>query len=569
MSIVNFGGHAFHTSKMIRELGPEAFGLTRAEWLQEYRLEVEEEKLGAKSDPIQNSHGSWIAPLNTIDGSKVLLFEKGQYLIIRSQDFLEGLDFGKDNAEAEILDSFLDHVFVVTESLMHLLQESKTIVIGRRGTGKSAIAYYLTKEHKGCGCGVIFHPGDTAWNELNAKDVHCYRLFWHFTLLVAVANEIVARERSRVGDDQNFWNRETRNLYKLLVKCFQAEPLTFPGRVIQTCRKCLTKIQLTLYGVSAYLEFGAKENQTHGYRRLIRLFENIIRQTPGPDGVVVLVDQLDSIWDASVAARNCLIALLEATKTVNSLCKNVRILVFIRTEVYASLQWADKEQVRSEEFHIEWSSGELECLLASRVKERLKSRMPTIMQVGSSEILKTVFPSLGDMRYLLNRSFLRPRDLIQLTNCIRDVCIRRKHPHVVPMDIMEGVVRYSAWKVEDVAEEYKHEYPLLKDAFRSLVGTRIPLSREDLLCRLACVPVEGRVSEKEEGRKTAEDLLNVLYKISIIGVVRSGKAIFDYTYGGYCPMDAEHFVVHPAIGHALHIDGYEEEMEIQGFPGAG
>lgn len=567
MGIIRYRGQEFRTSRMVSELGHDAFGVTPVEWFDEIRAEEEFEQLGIESKYIEDEHGQCFADLSTLDGSRVLLYEDGSFHCIRKSEFLTGLDFGKDYAEAEIVTEFLDKVFVKTESFKNLLREQKTIITGRRGVGKSAMSYYLIRElHRSKVSAVRITPDRAVWHLLSKfelKDIpgiQAYRFFWRFTFLVHTAKHIVESEEKDKGQNRSFWNRDILKLDKFLMKAFEREPITLLEIIGRAIRTRWSGITIAGSGISVEPDSNTGGAALIRVTKLLEAIEEIVGRIDLIRKLALLIDQIDHIWDGSDSSNACVVGLLEAVKDMNSRFRGIKAIAFIRTDIYDNLEWPDKEQVRSEEFMLEWTKKELRRLIATRIKQSLMFRARAIKSLYEDHIFGFLFPSPETMDFIIERTFRRPRDMIQFCNKIRDKAHEKGHTEIKEGDISEAFRQYSRWKRDDLVEEYRVGYPFLKDLIKVFRGIKVPIPSVDLCSIIKEAIEKKRISNLPDTLSVPEDIIELLFEISFLGVKRADQTIFSFLAEDCYPANEKLFVIHPAFSSALNLEHVDEEI---------
>ncbi len=126
---------------------------------------------------------------------------------------LEQIDLGKDEAEQ---DARLHEYFLRTGYYRNALEGRKTLIIGRKGSGKSAIFILMQRELGNAGKLVIpITPDQYAWTALKdyrEKGIlpeHAHTNSWKLTLLTSIIWKL--NERNLVGEDSRL-----REYYKYM-----------------------------------------------------------------------------------------------------------------------------------------------------------------------------------------------------------------------------------------------------------------------------------------------------------------------------------------------------------------
>ena len=232
-------------------------------------------------------------------------------------------------------------------------------------------------------------------------------------------------------------------------------------------------------------------------------------------GIIVAFDKLDDSWDGSDESKHLLIGLLKAAKDLNDAYSarspnaGMSILVFLRSDIYEGLQFDDKDKHRATEVQIAWDPQLL--------KEMIDQRLPPGLHIDELFEEGEMRGSILPFNYLVKRTFLRPREVIQFLQ----ECSRIAGPdanEISKEDLRQAEERYSAWKVEDLKQEYRR---LHRDFEPSLEALRQGLHRYDSIEEFEAF-LQERIPEIVK-RLGARTVLELLFNASVIGV-RLGNA---------------------------------------------
>jgi hypothetical protein len=154
--------------------------------------------------------------------------------------------------------------------------------------------------------------------------------------------------------------------------------------------------------------------------------------------------------------------------------------------------------------------------------------------------------------YLVERTLLRPRDIIQFSNACRDIAEKNGRQAVSAEDVLEATTQYSNWKQSDLTNEWKVNYPFLTDLFVLFSNSSFLISREAFESRFYAVANALKQRFPEHGNAfLPNSILQILYNIGFVGVVRDGNtAFFTSDQNTVEPVDRM-FVIHPAFRDAL------------------
>ena len=283
------------------------------------------------------------------------------------------IDFGASDAES---DERLGEYFIETDYVRQALEGRKTIFLGRKGAGKTALFTQLPELYRAQGLAELLtipmSPDQYAWGALKeykeqgilAEQAHTNA--WKLTLAITIASEIVNVE-SR-------WSAEAGDAIKTL-RQFLSE--NYSGETVDL-KNAATKLLTGLksFNLSAFgFGVGYAEKDTEArlltpqvIERLLELIDACTRE----HGVIVLLDRLDDSWDGTDESKTLLIGLLKAAKDLNTRIrfdgdKGLQIIAFLRSDIYPLLRFDDKDKHRSLEYSIVWTQDELAEMITKRL----------------------------------------------------------------------------------------------------------------------------------------------------------------------------------------------------------
>lgn len=436
---------------------------------------------------------------------------------------LEDVDFGSVDAES---DPRLGDYFVETPYMNSALKGRKTQILGRKGSGKSALFTQIpTLAHRinPDTSVVLITPDNYAWSALKQYREqgllieHAHTNAWKFTLIVEAASALLESEKKWEGDA-----KEAMNVLRSFLKDNFGDLNTGVLRSAASILKGLSSFNLSAFG----FEIGATTERANQIltpaiiESLTALLGDVVRE----HRVIIALDRLDDSWDGSKESQSLLIGLLKAAKEFNDLlgghktANGLRVTVFLRSDIYDILEFDDKDKHRPLEELISWTPRLLMEMVNRRIPDPLK-----VEDLFESGVMRG---SIQPFNYLVKRTFLRPREIIQfLVECQTQAETRLNSLNIAGSesqlssqvitkdDIRSAEERYSQWKVEDIKQEFKRAFP---DFVPLIECFRQQVHRYDSLEELEQM-LERRnpdIYRKHGGRY----LLEKLFDYSIIGV---------------------------------------------------
>jgi hypothetical protein len=192
----------------------------------------------------------------------------------------------------------------------------------------------------------------------------------------------------------------------------------------------------------------------------------------------VVVDDLDRDWvDERIA--NDLIRCLFRTVLDMKRVKQLKVLVALRTNIFQELDFGSKsggqeEKFRSLVLQLRWTQSDLEELLDERVAiaaPRVGLDVQTV-----SELLPNSNKTRGNpLKYILDRTLLRPRDAIAFANECLSLGIGKTR--LSWDDIHTAETAYSAKRLLALRDEWKTTYPGIDKVLGLFRGVPGVLSR--------------------------------------------------------------------------------------------
>lgn len=491
-------------------------------------------------------------------------------------DLLRKLDFGMESAETDM--TFLEKAFLYTAVFDRIKTGKKHLVLGRKGAGKTAVCIKLYDYLDSLGAQVsLISPRDLQKFKMSMLEKGSLNssestlLAWKYVFLVQISEYLLEDAKSLYGHNSLSWPEPLRQVRRFLVN-YEGEKtgwLQNTFKIISRIRNIGVKLPVAEISVETQPdETQDFDNKLDDITDAIRLALRRVNMEPA----YLLVDKVDEIWDPTPESKELIIGLLRAMKEILEELQSVHTIVFLRSDIYESLEFHDSDKFHSMEEHVWWSKQDLKEMLALRMKlsTGLLYAKPQTLQPGPPQqtqhagpdtnvIWQSLFPSQiehkDSFEYLLQYTFMRPRDLIQLCNLCRDRAQDRRHDRITEADIQDALPKYSQWKLQDLRDEYRIQYPFLEILFTSVF-----YNTSSRLDRAAIKQSFERVRERlvrnfgDYYFNPLDNLLQVLYSIGFLGVLDQGAV--RYAFLGHKAFIAyvSQFEIHPMFRWALGIE---------------
>ena len=352
-------------------------------------------------------------------------------------------------------------------------------------------------------------PDQYAWGALKeykeqgilAEQAHTNA--WKLTLAITMASELSALDRTWEGESE----AAIKTLSQFLKENYGDETVDLKSAATKLLTG-LKSFNLTAFGFG--LGYAGKEGEERLLTptvidQLLDLIGTCVKEV----GVVVLLDRLDDSWDGSDESKTLLIGLLRAAKNLNTRFRfdgerGLQVIAFLRTDIYPLLRFDDKDKHRDFEYAIAWTSEEL--------AEMITARLPKGVDVTDVLDPEKMRQSKAPFNYIVERTFLRPREVIQFLNEAKSRG-ESEATFISKDNIKDAELTYSRWKVDDLKQEYSKAIPDFAECLESL---RQGKHRYESLAEL-----EDVVSQKQmklSAERGPRWIVDQLFDASAIGV---------------------------------------------------
>jgi len=467
---------------------------------------------------------------------------------------LNEISWGDDSAER---DSRLLSYFVDTETYRRLSRKSKSIVVGRKGSGKSALRKRLEAE----------------WGA--DANTHVVNISPKYSSIRNILNERALSEG--FGEEiffQHSWLRQMMldslcQIGHAAKGVYATDSMEFARKVAMDLNRTTKDLVENIADVLSRIKVKAGKLGDLGLQLEKELrnvadvdsLEHHIAELCGQGAkFVILVDDLDLGWDNSAISNNLLLGLLSATSYIKAISENIHVVIFLREDVYSILM--GKTQHSDKYRNIERIRWEKEGLV-SLLEERIKFNFGRVKEDAGVDPFSSVFPSTvgthNTDNWLIERTLSRPRELIQLSRFYTEGITG-----VAPNDdaLKSCEATYSSWKLDDLCAEYSNQYPGLSDIFAywktKFFRYKYHLDRNDLYEMLlelfTDVPINQPWFTSLAKDANFDGFLAILYEIGFIGDFVLGGQGGSRTFYSYAerhePLFAE-VQIHPCFRKAV------------------
>ncbi len=341
------------------------------------------------------------------------------------QQVLTRLNFGRVDGET---DNRFENCFIGTEMLRQVLLPQHSLIIGNKGSGKSAMCRLLCddlqkvrpllpKNYKEIYCvpayglqSEEFLPtGDIV--ELKPKSVDDFRFFWLLYLGLKVASTLLQDEKMKVMIANNKSER-LKTAYTNLDRILKDVGLTQKTGLVSTLKKKLglrtrpSPRQSSSRDEGSDRPFGIDFKQRTGIS-IMALMENVDVLLQETNSLVwIMLDKLDLLYVEDIEKlRAAITGLVQLLVQYGNQFKNVHLKIFLRNDIFRQLHIVNKSHLVSYSTEMRWRGPLLLKLVVARavvdpfVKEYCEAVLGEQADVsavilGSDDFVKKVFNTI-------------------------------------------------------------------------------------------------------------------------------------------------------------------------------
>ncbi|HEX5422358.1 MAG TPA: hypothetical protein VFW94_02330 [Candidatus Acidoferrales bacterium] len=392
--------------------------------------------------------------------------------------------------------------------------DRRRIVLGRTGAGKSALLYRLAEEQDA----IVIKPETLSFNyitnstvlqfflEAGVKLDLFFKLLWRHVFTVellkwrydlnskADTETLIGRLKNRFTRDAHkkravnyllqwgdqFWEETEYRIKEITQRVERDLCASVAGRIPAAALRAGTASKLSEEEKAEVVQRGKSVVNSIQMRELTDVLQFLNEDVFDADHrVYVLIDKLDENW-VDESFRYLLIRSLIETVRDFLQVRNVKIIAALRTDLIERVfrftrdAGFQEEKYRSLYLALRWNRTQLLSVLNKRVNYLVRQTY-TKQRVGYVDLVPAkIGKDENTAEYLLDRTLMRPRELIEFFNSIIELAATR--PAVTKTMILEGEGLYSKNRMRSLQDEWISDYPSLIEC-AALLKRRKPVFR--------------------------------------------------------------------------------------------
>lgn len=469
-------------------------------------------------------------------------------------------------------DSELQSYFFKLPEIKQIIQSRSWLVLGRKGMGKTAIYEYLkqsdnTKLNGYYSVCINFNdypwPAHQLYKETLAGELSAYQKSWRYLFFVKCVSKLIWIKKSKneaLSKELKWAEKYITNIYGnpspsltevIISKISRLSTISGPGMDIEDISFDTGEISFEQISADKQLQSKLRSNAF----TLLSHFEAVFKRNCGDHKILIAIDQLDENWlEGEIEEYSkVLINLVNVCRNIAldpGLSKNLKVVPFLRTDIYQSLKFNDKNKLLQDSaITIAWDSESLDDMYFERVKKYAPQDFVIDKSLKSGNLFEINFARQGTppFKYITRRSFFRPRDIIVYFNKIRSFHMPNASGRYTSNELYEADREASISVYNELIDEWSNQFPEIEKLLTVLQTIRV----ETFTYADFSEKYDNEIPGTSEGLK--REHLSFLFDNSIIGQKKQGR----WEYLSSTPnlkMNAEKdFRTHHALKYRLHL----------------
>jgi len=399
---------------------------------------------------------------------------------IDRETLLQSLKIGDPRAENEM--NTLDQYYLKIEQFDRAINGEINLVVGRKGSGKTALFIRLRDKIRTDRRNIVVDLKPEGYQLIRIKEdileylsegarQHLIIAFWEYLIYLEIAYKLLEKD-----ERAHRYNRDIYDAYVALSGAYNAKDFSPEGDFserLATLSARLADAYQQKYGRQDGRRLTAGEVTelvyTHDIKQLRDLISSYLHRK---ESVWVLFDNLDKGWSTQgvdVIDAIVLRCLVDAGRKVEREMRKaghvVHCIVFVRNDVYDHLMRNSPDYGKEMRATLDWSDADmLREMLRLRLVLGLGADLDKVnFQAVWHELCVSHYRGEDTSTYLINRSLMRPRNLLKIFNHCRGFATNFNRQKIEDADIEKGLKAYSADLLEELDRELTDVFPEARD----------------------------------------------------------------------------------------------------------
>lgn len=474
-----------------------------------------------------------------------------------SKRLLEEISSWKAEAKLEDSERYFFHIDEVDK----ILSGDRSYVIGRKGTGKTAISEYLNKiqnpkkfsqklTFKNFPFNALYELENDSYTSPNQ-----YITIWKYVIYSSLAKLFIKNENIDLTIRSKLESIYTEDL----------------SRALSRAVKKWTSKTFSLKILGSGISIGGDKEQAGdnlSWVDKVDILEDFIASNIDDCTYLIIFDELDEDYKDIISPEKhqrytqLLTSLFKAVQDIRSVFidKKVYPVILLRDDIYDVLRDPDKTKWDDLKISLNWSEDAIKNLLSFRLG-RAHNPIGTnfTYQKSWNNAFRTGDVLFGNRKskkmkqfdYISHSTHLRPRDFVKYIQLCAKKSLEKNHEKIGPSIISQVNNEFSAYLRSEIEDEISGVIPEI----HKILDVFAKLRKQTLKISEFTEEYERAVRDGELPKRDTVFVLNILYVFSIIGGQPKQKTfqVFRYSNPGTSLNMNDNIIVHRGLYRSLQI----------------
>lgn len=411
--------------------------------------------------------------------------------------------------------------FYSTGESQDLLAGKKYFVIGRKGTGKTAIAEHISSQYDECHFSEKLSFKNFPFNYLYSLEntrytaPNQYITIWKYLIYSSVCKMMIKNQSIDAVIVEKLKKIYPDDVHSSLARMVEEWTATDFGLEVFGC------------GISGRRE--VKLKQELSWIEKCDILEDVIKEYIDQSYYYIIVDELDEDYREFESSEEretylkLLTSLFKAVQDIRATFKNethVFPIIFLRTDIYTLLKDSDKNKWRSFKVNMDWTEEKIQKMLTHRISVAAGTQYgnfndawnllfdSTPVQMGNKNKNR-----MSKFDFITRSTHLRPRDYIQYLIECANATLSKGQSRILSETVKAVDDLFSDYLRDEIVDEVYSVLPEINEIFEILSQIR-----KQTFSPIEFVEVyDSYVSTSRIQDRGAENILRMLFEFSIIG----------------------------------------------------
>lgn len=470
------------------------------------------------------------------------------------------------DVRAEHDHKMLDKAFYEWQGYKSLIEaDDRYVVVGRRGTGKSALTYKLMQNCEARKDFVIVvAPEEQDLIGLRAaagkfgitvsRVRSAIKIGWRYALMMEIAAHL-------------------KKYYKTS-SLITSSSLNLPLKEWETKGdSIIRRLRLTLNSVNLSNETPEESIAELSHRLKIDEISSALEKIISGlnKKIVILIDRLDEGYEPDDIGIGIVDGIIYGTEDLRTKLLNIKAVLLLRDNIFRAIQRADQDFSRNIEgnvFRLHWDIQELFYLVCNRIREGLHLDIESNTKLWN-RVTEADLHGQAGFKKCLQLTLYRPRDIVSLLNNAFLNAKKQNREILILDDIKASAKHISEVRFDDLSKEYSSVFPSIGNLTKAFSGHNSKLSLADARNIVETFSrrkdLDAQTIQHFALLETADEILKALYSVGFIGLLDKASGNYIFCHDGRTKentfSDIEWVLIHPCYWTALNItsDGLDTE----------